>query len=118
MGRGRGLTPTSASPAARAAASFIRRARWSARWTRRSCYRRSSRSWRRSPPRTPPMAEPDVGLEETKQPDYVEHITKKSDDFNQWYIDVVRKAELADYTPIRGCMVIRPYGFALWERVR
>ncbi|MGB2940737.1 MAG: proline--tRNA ligase [Candidatus Dormiibacterota bacterium] len=56
--------------------------------------------------------------EEKPQPEYVEHITKKSVDFNQWYIDVVRKAELADYTPIKGCMVIRPYGFALWENVR
>src|ERR1700716_1565703 len=52
------------------------------------------------------------------QPDYVEHITKKSEDFNQWYIDAVRKAELADYTPVKGCMVIRPYGFALWENIR
>src|ERR1700716_1123591 len=52
------------------------------------------------------------------QPEYVEHITKKSDDFAQWYTDVVRKAELADYTPVRGCMVIRRYGWALWENVR
>src|ERR1700736_82725 len=52
------------------------------------------------------------------QPEYVEHIAKKSVDFAQWYTDVVRKAELADYTPVKGCMVIRPYGFALWERTR
>ncbi len=45
-------------------------------------------------------------------------ITRKSDDFNEWYIDVVRKAELADYSPVRGCMVIRPYGYALWEHIR
>jgi prolyl-tRNA synthetase len=45
-------------------------------------------------------------------------ITRKSEDFDRWYVDVVRRAELADYTPIKGCMVIRPYGFALWERVR
>src|SRR5258708_22616157 len=55
---------------------------------------------------------------EKPQPEYVEHITKKSEDFAQWYTDVVRKAELADYTPVRGCMVIRPYGFALWENIR
>ncbi len=42
-------------------------------------------------------------------------ITRQSDDFDRWYVDVVLRAELADYTPIRGCMVIRPYGFALWE---
>jgi prolyl-tRNA synthetase len=61
---------------------------------------------------------PDDGQDDKPQPEYVERITKKSDDFNQWYIDVVRKAELADYTPIKGCMVIRPYGFALWENIR
>jgi prolyl-tRNA synthetase len=52
------------------------------------------------------------------EPEYVEHIRKKSVDFAGWYNDVVRKAELADYTPVRGCMVIRPYGYALWERLR
>src|ERR1700724_905038 len=56
--------------------------------------------------------------EEKPQPEYVEHIAKKSVDFAQWYTDVVRKAELADYTPVRGCMVIRPYGYALWENIR
>jgi prolyl-tRNA synthetase len=55
---------------------------------------------------------------EKPQPEYVEHIARKSEDFAQWYTDVVRKAELADYTPVRGCMVIRPYGYALWENIR
>ncbi|MBX7246631.1 MAG: proline--tRNA ligase [Candidatus Sumerlaeaceae bacterium] len=45
-------------------------------------------------------------------------ITPKSEDFSQWYIDLVRKAELADYTAMKGCMVIKPYGFALWENMR
>jgi prolyl-tRNA synthetase len=45
-------------------------------------------------------------------------IASKSEDFDRWYVDVVRRAELADYTPVKGCMVIRPYGFALWERTR
>ena len=36
-------------------------------------------------------------------------------DFGRWYIDVVRRAELADYSPVKGCMVIRPYGYAIWE---
>src|SRR2546422_4392190 len=45
-------------------------------------------------------------------------ITRKSENFAEWYTDVVRKAELADYTPVRGCMVIRPYGFAIWERIQ
>jgi prolyl-tRNA synthetase len=41
-----------------------------------------------------------------------------SADFGQWYLDVVRDAELASYSPVRGCIVVRPYGFALWEHVR
>ena len=49
---------------------------------------------------------------------YVEEITDQEDDFSRWYTDVVRKAELADYSPVRGCMVIRPYGYALWELIQ
>ncbi|TMD06379.1 MAG: proline--tRNA ligase [Chloroflexi bacterium] len=45
-------------------------------------------------------------------------ITPKSEDFDRWYVDVVRRAELADYTPVGGCMVVRPYGWGLWENVR
>ncbi|MBJ7595019.1 MAG: proline--tRNA ligase [Candidatus Dormibacteraeota bacterium] len=45
-------------------------------------------------------------------------IASKSEDFDRWYVDVVRRAELADYAPVKGCMVIRPYGYALWERTR
>lgn len=45
-------------------------------------------------------------------------ITRRSQDFSQWYTDVIRRAQLADYTPVRGCMVIRPYGFALWEHIQ
>ncbi|MDQ6899358.1 MAG: proline--tRNA ligase [Candidatus Dormibacteraeota bacterium] len=49
---------------------------------------------------------------------FVNRLTRMSDDFDRWYTDVVRKAELADYTPVRGCMVIRPYGYALWEGIQ
>jgi prolyl-tRNA synthetase len=52
---------------------------------------------------------------ETEIPDLPTEITKQSDDFGRWYIDVVRRAELADYSPVKGCMVIRPYGYAIWE---
>ena len=45
----------------------------------------------------------------------VTEITKQSEDYSKWYLDVVRRAELADYSPVKGCMVIRPYGFAIWE---
>ena len=47
-----------------------------------------------------------------------EGITRRSEDFAQWYNDVVRRAELADYAPVRGCMAIRPYGYALWENIQ
>jgi prolyl-tRNA synthetase len=46
---------------------------------------------------------------------FVTEITPRSTDFAEWYIDVVRRAELADYSPVKGCMVIRPYGYAIWE---
>jgi prolyl-tRNA synthetase len=45
-------------------------------------------------------------------------ITPRSDDYSQWYIDLVRKAGLADYSAVKGCMVIKPYGFAIWENMR
>lgn len=45
-------------------------------------------------------------------------ITSRADDYAQWYIDLVRKAGLADYSAVKGCMVIKPYGFAMWENMR
>ncbi|MFN7239619.1 MAG: aminoacyl--tRNA ligase-related protein, partial [Chitinophagales bacterium] len=45
-------------------------------------------------------------------------ITKRADDINQWYNDLVIKGNLADYSDVRGCMVIKPYGYALWENMR
>ena len=53
-----------------------------------------------------------------KDLDFVKEITSKEQNFAQWYVDVVRKAELADYTTIKGCMVIRPYGYGLWENMQ
>lgn len=47
-----------------------------------------------------------------------ERITPRSTDHAQWYLDVIREAGLADYGPVRGTMVIRPYGYAIWERVQ
>jgi prolyl-tRNA synthetase len=49
---------------------------------------------------------------------FVTEITPRSEDFSRWYTDVVRKAELADYSPVKGCMVIRPYGYAIWELIQ
>ena len=49
---------------------------------------------------------------------FVKEITPQSEDFSRWYLDVVRKAELADYSPVKGFMVIRPYGYAIWELIQ
>jgi prolyl-tRNA synthetase len=49
---------------------------------------------------------------------YVEELIDQSDNFSMWYNQVVRKAELADYAPVRGCMIIRPYGYAIWENIQ
>lgn len=48
----------------------------------------------------------------------IEAITNMEEDFARWYTDVIMKAELADYSPIKGFMVIRPYGFAIWENIK
>src|SRR2546423_8557254 len=45
-------------------------------------------------------------------------LTAQADDFRRWYQDVISKAELADNGPVRGTMVIRPYGYSLWERMQ
>ena len=45
-------------------------------------------------------------------------ITPQSKDYASWYTDVVRQAELADYGPVKGTMVIRPYGFQLWDNIK
>src|SRR5437879_5290946 len=49
---------------------------------------------------------------------FVTEITPRSQDFSRWYLDVVRRAEMADYSPVKGCMVIRPYGYAVWELIQ
>src|SRR5712692_2326665 len=49
---------------------------------------------------------------------FVTEITPRSEDFSRWYLDVVRRAEMADYSPVKGCMVIRPYGYAIWELIQ
>ena len=47
-----------------------------------------------------------------------DRLPKRSENFSEWYNQVVIKAELADYAPVRGCMVVRPYGWALWENIQ
>ncbi len=53
-----------------------------------------------------------------KEKKLVEAITSMEMDFPQWYTDVVLKAELCDYSSVRGCMIIRPYGYAIWEIIQ
>lgn len=48
----------------------------------------------------------------------VEAITSRDTDFAKWYTDIVKKAELVDYSGVKGCMVIRPYGYAIWENIQ
>jgi prolyl-tRNA synthetase len=48
----------------------------------------------------------------------VEKLTPMSDDFNEWYTDIIQQAQLADYSPVKGTMVIRPYGYSIWENVQ
>ena len=48
----------------------------------------------------------------------VEEITSMDEDFAKWYTDIVKKAELMDYSSVRGCMIIEPYGYAIWENIQ
>ncbi len=48
----------------------------------------------------------------------VEAITSMNEDFAQWYTDIIKKADLVDYSSVRGCMIIRPYGYAIWELIQ
>ncbi len=53
-----------------------------------------------------------------EQKKMVNDITSMDEDFAQWYTDVVKKAELIDYSSVRGCMILRPYGYAIWENIQ
>ncbi|RIX51789.1 proline--tRNA ligase [Paenibacillus nanensis] len=54
----------------------------------------------------------------SKDKGFVTEITPQSEDFSRWYIDVIKKAELMDYSPVRGCIVFRPEGYELWENIQ
>ena len=47
-----------------------------------------------------------------------EKLPKRNENFSEWYNQVILCAELADYAPVRGCMVVRPYGWAIWENIQ
>jgi len=53
-----------------------------------------------------------------EQKKFVEEITSRDVDFAKWYTDIVKKADLMDYASVKGCMIIRPYGYALWENIQ
>ena len=53
-----------------------------------------------------------------KGKEFVKEITPQAVDYSQWYIDVVLKTEMMDYAPVKGCMAIRPYGYAIWEKMQ
>lgn len=50
--------------------------------------------------------------------EFVKEITPMEEDFTQWYTDVITKADMVDYAPVKGCMVIKPYGYGLWENIQ
>ena len=50
--------------------------------------------------------------------EFVKEITPRDQDYSQWYIDVILKTEMMDYAPVKGCMAIRPYGYAIWEKIQ
>lgn len=53
-----------------------------------------------------------------KQQEFAAHITPRDEDFSQWYTDVILKSDLVDYAPVRGCMIIKPYGYGIWELIQ
>ena len=53
-----------------------------------------------------------------EEKEFVKEITSQKTDYSQWYIDVILKTQLVDYAPVKGCMVIRPYGYGLWENMQ
>lgn len=55
---------------------------------------------------------------QTKREKKIKAITKRGEDYSQWYLDVIASADLAENSPVRGCMVIKPYGYAIWENIQ
>ncbi|MDF2651167.1 MAG: proS, partial [Paenibacillus sp.] len=49
---------------------------------------------------------------------FVKEITPQGEDFSRWYIDVIKKADLMSYSPVRGCIVFKPDGYEIWENIQ
>ena len=56
--------------------------------------------------------------QEEKKMNTEKRLTKRADDYSRWYLDVIAAADLADNSPVRGCMVIKPNGYAIWENMQ
>ena len=74
-------------------------------------------------PLAPKSGKPDFNIlarrnDMAKEKKMVEAITSMDEDFAQWYTDIVKKAELSDYSSVKGCMIIKPAGYAIWENIR
>lgn len=59
-----------------------------------------------------------MSLSMTDNTQHENKITPRSEDYSQWYLDIIQAADLADYSPVKGCMIIKPNGYALWEKVQ
>ena len=57
-------------------------------------------------------------LDNEKNKDEEKKITSRKKDYSQWYLDVIAAADLAENGPVRGTMIIKPYGYAIWERIQ
>jgi len=53
-----------------------------------------------------------------QKPENIGITIKKEENFSEWYVEVVQKAELADYSAVKGCMVIRPNAYSIWENIQ
>jgi prolyl-tRNA synthetase len=58
------------------------------------------------------------GFSLSSLPPMAKNIKPRAQDYSQWYLDVIKAAQLSDYSPVRGCMVIRPEGYAIWEAIQ
>ncbi len=66
-----------------------------------------------------PVARTEKKRSQNNEPEQklVEAITPINEDFTQWYTDICLKAELVDYSTVKGCVILRPYGYAIWENI-
>src|SRR5260221_7217533 len=54
----------------------------------------------------------------TPKPSETDSVTPRAQDYAQWYLDVIKRGDLAEHSPVRGCMVIKPNGYAIWEKMQ